>query len=308
MPVTFPSNPTKFRSDFVGWFTEETGGEEIDSYDKLEDTVIHAHWTKHIPDITTPESIDHPDENDQYEFPVNNYSKDSENIGTVTFVLNNGESNIVRDIIKNYIPNGWTLNNEHHNSGSITTILDDCEIIPDYTSEITPIVFPSNPVKQNYTFVGWYTASHGGDKITEYNGEEKTATISGIDASNYTASGNVKTDAGTYEITLTGKGDYAGTKKINWTINKANPSYTVPTGLEATYGQTLADVSLPGAANGTWSWKAALTTSVGNAGTNKFVAVFTPTDTKNYEVKEEEVSVAVAKATTKLYSANNTYS
>lgn len=40
-----------------------------------------------------------------------------------------------------------------------------------------------------------------------------------------------------------------------------------------------------------------MTTSVGNAGTNKFVAVFTPTDTKNYEVKEEEVSVAVAKAT-----------
>ena len=51
-----------------------------------------------------------------------------------------------------------------------------------------------------------------------------------------------------------------------------------------------------------------MTTSVGNAGTNKFVAVFTLTDTKNYEVKEEEVSVAVAKATTKLYSANNTYS
>lgn len=134
----------------------------------------------------------------------------------------------------------------------------------------------------------------------DYSGEEQTATISGIDASNYTATGNVKTDAGTYEITLTGKGDYAGTKKINWTINKADPTYTVPTGLEATYGDTLADVTLPVVANGAWSWKVATTTSVGNAGTNTFVAVFTPTDTKNYEVKEEEVSVAVAKATTSI--------
>ena len=75
------------------------------------------------------------------------------------------------------------------------------------------------------------------------------------------------------------------------TITPAKPSYTVPTGLTAVYGQTLADVKLPvvplpgvagGDTPGRWSWDAP-DTSVGTAGEHTFGATFTPADQTNYQ-------------------------
>ena len=65
--------------------------------------------------------------------------------------------------------------------------------------------------------------------------------------------------------------------------------------LNATYGQTLKDVALPTAEDGTWAWKDAGTTSVGNAGEQTFTAVFTPSSA-NYTAVEQSVTVNVAKA------------
>ena len=77
-------------------------------------------------------------------------------------------------------------------------------------------------------------------------------------------------------------------------VNKANPTYAVPQGLVATYGDTLADVELPEG----FAFSDAPTTSVGNIGNNTFNVVFTPADTNNYNIIESiEVSIAVSKAT-----------
>ena len=78
---------------------------------------------------------------------------------------------------------------------------------------------------------------------------------------------------------------------VSLTVEKANPDYTIPTGLTATYGQTLAEIILP---NG-FTWVDA-NAPVGNAGTNSFTVVFTPADTDNYNIVEETVTVEVAKA------------
>ena len=80
-------------------------------------------------------------------------------------------------------------------------------------------------------------------------------------------------------------------------ITKADPSYTIPTGLTATYGQTLSDVTLPSG----WSWCNA-TESVGDATENSatlFEAVFTPNDTDNYNTVKKDVAVKVNKASGK---------
>ena len=68
--------------------------------------------------------------------------------------------------------------------------------------------------------------------------------------------------------------------------------------LNATYGQTLANVKLPTVedGSGSWAWKDAVTTPVGNAGEQTFKAVFTPTNT-NYSAVEQDVTIKVAKAT-----------
>ena len=76
------------------------------------------------------------------------------------------------------------------------------------------------------------------------------------------------------------------------TIAKATPEYALPTGLTATYGQTLADIALPFY----WTW-ADTTTSVGNAGTTSFKATYTPADLLNYNVVTDiDVTITVGKA------------
>ena len=104
------------------------------------------------------------------------------------------------------------------------------------------------------------------------------------------------TNAGTYYVwcKLDGGKNYTslGAQKIEVTIAKANPTYTVPADLTATYGDTLSDVILPEG----WSW-ADDTQSVGNAGTKTFKATFTPEDTTNYNtVSDIDVTVTVEKA------------
>ena len=104
-------------------------------------------------------------------------------------------------------------------------------------------------------------------------------------------------DAGVYTASVT-----VGTvtASVSYTIAKADP--TTPSGLTATYGQTLADVTLPTG----WAW-ADSTTSVGNVGTNTFKANYTAPDA-NYNSKtgvDVEVTVSAADvAVTKAPTAN----
>ena len=84
------------------------------------------------------------------------------------------------------------------------------------------------------------------------------------------------------------------------TVGKA--SVAVPTGLTATYGDTLANVTLPTG----WTWKDATTTSVGNAGTKTFAAVFTPDDTDNYNTVEADLEVNVERQKVEKPAENTT--
>lgn len=77
------------------------------------------------------------------------------------------------------------------------------------------------------------------------------------------------------------------------TITKMTPDYTIPSGLTATYGQTLANVSLPAG----FTWQASTATSVGNAGSNTFQVIFTPEDTEHYStITDVDVVIAVTQA------------
>lgn len=123
-----------------------------------------------------------------------------------------------------------------------------------------------------------------------YNGNKIEATVTGADGITYSLTYNADpVNAGTYTATLT-VGDKS--VSVDFSIAKATPTYEVPTGLTATYGDTLAKVELPAG----WTWNDAETTSVGNAGTSTFKATFTPADTTNYIVVESEVTITVAKA------------
>ena len=118
----------------------------------------------------------------------------------------------------------------------------------------------------------------------------------------YTGAVPQMTNAGTYYVwcKIDGGKNYTSinAQNVEVTIAKANPTATAPSG-SATYGQTLADVTLTnpeGNTPGTWAWVDS-TTSVGSVGNNTFRANFTPTDTTNYNsVSDVEVTVTVGKA------------
>ena len=108
----------------------------------------------------------------------------------------------------------------------------------------------------------------------------------------YTTSIPTATNAGTYYVwyKVVGDENHNDTNPtcIELTLNKATPSYTAPTDLVATYGDTLNDVTLTTG----WVWNVP-TTSVGTVGTHTFAATFTPSDTANYNTVEQNLTVTV---------------
>ena len=103
------------------------------------------------------------------------------------------------------------------------------------------------------------------------------------------------TNAGTVTVTATGKGNYTGTKTEKFTIGKAMPKPTTPTGLTAVYGSTLKDVSLPSG----WAWDAP-ETSVGNVGENTFPATYNKDSSGNYNPVQQNLTVKVSPASYKI--------
>ena len=105
---------------------------------------------------------------------------------------------------------------------------------------------------------------------------------------NYSA--NKPKDAGTYYVkaTVVATEEYTGLESVKeFHIRKAVPSYDMPQGIKAVYGQKLSDVQLPDG----FVWADA-TEVVGNVGEKTFAASFVPEDTKNY-ITVENLKIAV---------------
>lgn len=129
----------------------------------------------------------------------------------------------------------------------------------------------------------------------------------------YSSSIPTAAEAGDYSVwyKVTAGSNTVAVDHVDVTIdNKTAPTYTVPTGLTAEYGQTLSQVALPAADNGTWSWTDP-TQSIGNAGPAAnltFKASFTPNDTESYYIdRNVDVTVSVPCSThTIVWKNDNT--
>ena len=118
-----------------------------------------------------------------------------------------------------------------------------------------------------------------------------TVTYTGRNGTNYNST-DAPTNAGEYTASITlGEGENAKTASVEYSIEKASLEYTVPTGLTAKYGQTLADISLPTG----WAWEDG-TQSVGSVGEHTFKATYTPGDANYHAVTGIDVTVTVNKA------------
>ena len=133
-----------------------------------------------------------------------------------------------------------------------------------------------------------------------YDGSKKTVSLTGlpngvtanyggeytaIDAGDYTATVSFTYDSANYEL-VDLKDDITS---YQWSIAKAMPAYTLPTGLTTCIDHTLADISLPDG----WTWDDSFLSVGDTAGEMQFAAVFTPDDTDNYEIVGVDLSVTV---------------
>ena len=155
---------------------------------------------------------------------------------------------------------------------------------------------PDKPTLSKYTYT--------------YNESKQTVVIDGFENTTMDIEGdNQATNVGSYTFTVKSKtGKWSdGTKEpvtFTWFIVKANPSYTLPTGLKATQGDMLSDVTLPDG----WTWNTP-ETQLTNAGSNTYKATFTPIDTDNYNVLNDiDVTVIVEAAPVKPENNTSTIS
>ncbi|MCL2695128.1 MAG: Ig-like domain repeat protein [Clostridiales bacterium] len=174
------------------------------------------------------------------------------------------------------------------NKGDTTTSLAAAPASPqDYGTAITLTA----TVTANAPSAGTPTGT-----VTFYNGTAVLAADVALDASGIATFEATGLGAGSHDFSVvySGDGNFNGSTGThnNFSVEKATPSFTTPTGLTAIYGETLANVPLPAG----FSWEPATTTSVGDAGDNTFTVKFVPTNTANFnEVTGISVTVAVAR-------------
>ncbi len=193
------------------------------------------------------------------------------------------------------LPDGWTWVDSTQSVGDVGTKTFKANFAAYNGTEhlIKDLDVPVRVVKKAATLII--------DNKSKTYGEDDpklTAVVKGTvgkETINYILSRDEGENAGEYAIKakLLRNPNYTITvKNGTFTIAKADATYTVPTGLTAACGQTLADVALPDG----WTW-ADSTQSVGDVGTKTFKANFTPADAENYNTVENvDVTVSVDKA------------
>ncbi len=161
-------------------------------------------------------------------------------------------------------------------------------LTPDVTFEITSGM---NLADATVTVVGTYTYNNSNPIVPEVQVVLDGVTLTA--GEDYTISATNNTNAGTANYIVTGAGEYIGSQNGTFVIGKANPVCNAPSGLTAEYGAQLSGITLPNPNTntpGTWQWENGSET-IDTVGEASYNAVFTPTDTVNYNSQTVAVTV-----------------
>jgi hypothetical protein len=195
------------------------------------------------------------------------------------------------------LPTGWTWDDP---TASVGNVGDNT-----FTATYTPSDANLNPVKATLTV----TVSAADATPTEPTNLTATygqtlseiALPTGWAWDTPTASvGNVGDNTFTATYTPSDTNLNPVTKTLTVTVSAADATPTEPTGLTATYGQTLSEIALPTG----WTWDTP-TASVGSVGDNTFTATYTPSDANLNPVKKT-LTVTISPATASITAKDAT--
>ena len=297
--------PTKTYCGFLGYFDQETGGTKYYNadgtsakiWDKTEDSTLYAQWATGVNSVVAGT-----------EYTWNN---SAHTIASITFYDAVTSEELTGGTLKYYDGSAYTLDEapEYTNAGTYDI---KYEYIKDgYATKYETIVLTINKADLQitlptaitgnvYSNIDYDLINAGSvDYGTLYYAVNVTNEVPEETA--FTIDIPTAKSAGTYYVFYKANGDdnhnpyvASSNEAIVVTIAKADlaeDQYTIPTGLQATYGDLLSSVTLT---NG-WAWKNP-TNTVGNAGNAVNEAIYTPEDSVNFNTIEESLTITVSKA------------
>ena len=221
--------------------------------------------------------------NNNEEFTYNRSSQKP----TGTIVISN-ENVSLDDLEVRYTgSNGYDSETAPGNAGTYTVTYKVKDSNPNYTGSVS-YNFTIKKIQVEKVTLAKNSFEYTGESITPtVNNKNDNLQIYGIttaqDVANYKIYAKLN-DTINYEWE-DGSNDVL---TLNWSIVKATPDYTVPTGLTSIKGKTLNDVSLPDR----FTWNDS--TTVLTAGTRTYKATYTPVDTDNYKtITDIDIQVVV---------------
>ena len=171
--LTLPSTPTRAGYTFVGWYTSSTGGSQVTSsttYTTAGSTTYYARWTAKSYTITW-DLGDGKTETTQQVYGTNLTLPTAPTKVGHTFVgwytAKTGGTQVTGNTIyQTQGPSTYYARWEAR-SYAITWDLGGGKTETTQQTYGKPLTLPSDPVKDEYTFDGWYTAETGGTEVTE---------------------------------------------------------------------------------------------------------------------------------------------
>lgn len=158
-----------------------------------------------------------------------------------------------------------------------------------------------------------------------YNGSQQTANVSISDSgatltvNDYTISGNTGTNADSYTITITGRNNYTGEKKITWTINRRPVTITADSASKTYDGTALTKNSVTAAAASgdtgivashhvhTWTVSGSQTTAGSSYNTVTAATIYNGTHSGTESEVTSNYAITFAKGTLKVNVRPITY-
>lgn len=180
--VTLPTDPTRDGYKFLGWFTERDGGSKVTSDTVVTgDMTIHAHWERIIPTYTVSYDANggngsYPPtvvkEGEKIPLPADPTREDYEFLGW--FTAPTGGVKVTPDTAVTGAMTLYAHWDEIETSFTLNYDTDGGEHIDPVTLANGDKLPLPTPTRRGYTFLGWYDAKVGGNRLTP-----DTSTISG---------------------------------------------------------------------------------------------------------------------------------
>ena len=165
---------------FEGWFTSETGGTKQTTYTPVEDETYYAHYfdVSQVT-ITVDDEAELHAVGSTYTLP-DAKSKTVPGV-VVTFDHNDGlGTTTTKSFDTVYTFAGYRLasNNTLYDANAVfNDIQTDMTFTSEFTKSTTTPTWPDDPTKENYIFVGWYTAKDSGLEVFNFDDISTNTTL-----------------------------------------------------------------------------------------------------------------------------------